>query len=299
VDKAFSPCGRFAPSPTGPLHFGSLIAAVASYANVAHRQGRWLVRIEDLDTQRVSLEAAADILATLDAYGFPLGDCILRQSERTPHYVAALAQLSARGYVFACRCSRRTLAESGVMGIEGPIYGGTCRDAALPLQSTDYAMRFRVRDPFIKWLDAIQGAQSQDLANDVGDFVVQRRGGEFAYQLAVVVDDAESGVTEVVRGADLLDSTARQIAIQNALGIRRPQYAHVPLALNPDHAKLSKQTLAPAIGMAEAVAQLRRAWRHLGQVPLAQSIPSASEFWRLAIPRWQLAAVPRVRGMVV
>lgn len=212
--------GRFAPSPTGPLHFGSLVAAAASYLDARAQGGTWQVRIEDVDTTRCNPQFAHEILATLSAFGFVWDGEVLVQSQRSLRYQAALNQLAARNLTYACACSRKEIADSALSGIDGPVYPGTCRDKSLPRGR--HAVRVRTTQAEIRFADRVQGECCQVLERDIGDFVLMRRDGLFAYQLAVVIDDADQGVTHVVRGADLLDSTARQIYLQRLLGLRTP-----------------------------------------------------------------------------
>lgn len=255
--------GRFAPSPTGPLHFGSLVAAVASWLDARAAGGEWHLRIEDVDTTRTVAGAEDGILRALEALGLHWDGPLVRQRDRTARYDEALASLRERGLVYRCRCSRREIADSGTHGIDGIVYPGTCRDLALGPDVAG-ADRFRVDASPIRFGDRLQGPQGQQLARDIGDFVVKRRDGLFAYQLAVVVDDADLGVTDVVRGADLLDSTPRQIALQRALGFPTPRYLHIPVATRNGE-KLSKQTLAPALDADEGSRLVARALKFLGQ----------------------------------
>ncbi|HEY0665566.1 MAG TPA: tRNA glutamyl-Q(34) synthetase GluQRS, partial [Gallionella sp.] len=210
--------GRFAPSPTGPLHFGSLVAAVGSYLDAKHHRGTWLVRMEDLDTPRCVPGAAEDILRTLDAFSLHSDEPVLYQSRRTAAYEEALQQLKDSGTAYPCCCTRKEIADSALHGIEGFVYPGTCRDGMAHQRSTP-AWRVRTDDAPVAFEDGLQGAQSQHLERDIGDFVVKRADGLFAYQLAVVADDAFQGITHVVRGADLMHSTARQIHLQRLLGL--------------------------------------------------------------------------------
>jgi glutamyl-Q tRNA(Asp) synthetase len=233
--------GRFAPSPTGPLHFGSLIAAVGSYCQARRAGGRWLLRMDDLDTPRVLPGAADEILLTLEALGLYWDGEIVWQSRRQEAYVDALERLQKRGLLYGCACSRREiLASAPHPGEEGPVYPGTCR-RGLPAGRLQRAVRVMVPDRIIGFDDGVFGWQEQNLAREVGDFVLRRADGMFAYQLAVVVDDAGSGVNQVVRGADLLGSTPRQIFLLDSLGLPVPAYLHVPLALHPDGRKISKR----------------------------------------------------------
>ena len=294
---SFSPRyrGRYAPSPTGPLHFGSLVAAVASYCDARASQGEWLLRIEDVDLPRAQRGADAAILTTLERYGFEWDGPVVRQSERTNRYAAALEELRANGDVYECACTRREL-DTAAIGPGGErIYPGTCRDG-IPADRggrAQHASRVRVRDAQIEFRDRLQGAQTQDLARNVGDFVVRRADGLYAYQLAVVVDDALQGVTHVVRGADLLASTPRQIFLQQRLSYPAVSYLHVPVAINAAGEKLSKQTGAERLPHAPAPA-LVDAWRFLGQEgPDGVDAPaSAREFWAWALPRWIPSGLP-------
>ena len=251
--------GRFAPSPTGPLHFGSLVAAVGSWLFARAAGGRWLVRIEDLDTARVVPGSEQEILAALEKYGLEWDGEVVRQSERTALYDAALARLP----VYDCACSRAEIerAASAPVGAEA-VYPGTCRDG-LPPGRTPRAIRFRGNDDLIAFDDAIAGR----VEDRVDDFIVKRADGPYAYQLAVVVDDADQGVTQVVRGGDLLASTARQIALQRALGLPEPAYAHLPLIIGQDGTKLGKRDGSlplPTLDSARIRASLSAALRILG-----------------------------------
>jgi len=237
--------GRFAPSPTGPLHLGSLVAAVGSWLFVRASGGRWLVRMEDLDTARVVTGSSDEILRVLELYGLcPDGD-VVWQSRRVGLYEEALRLLRERGLAFDCACSRAEVTRAASApgsgeGAEGPVYPGTCRSGLAPGKAAR-AVRFRVRGESVSFTDRVRGTVSEDVASAVGDFVLRRADGPFAYQLAVVVDDAEQGIDEVVRGADLLPSTPRQILLQRALGLPQPRYAHLPLVLGPDGRKLGKR----------------------------------------------------------
>jgi glutamyl-Q tRNA(Asp) synthetase len=235
------PTGRFAPSPTGPLHLGSLVAAVGSWLFTRREGGRWLVRMEDLDAPRVVPGSAEEILAALERYGLTWDGDVVYQSQRTSLYDDVLATLRAKNLVYDCGCSRADLlrAASAPVGRE-PIYPGTCRDG-LPSGRTPRAVRLRTSHEIIRFDDMIRGRIEEDVAMETGDFVVRRADGVYAYQLAVVVDDAAQGVTQVVRGADLLTSTARQIALQQALTLPIPSYAHLPLVVNADGSKLGKR----------------------------------------------------------
>lgn len=234
-------CGRFAPSPSGDLHLGSLLAAVGSYLAARRTGGRWLVRIDDLDPPRVVPGAADAILRSLEAHGLLWDGDVLFQSRRGEAYRAALEELGTAGLSYPCACTRRELAAIARAGIDGPVYPGTCRAGLAPGRAAR-ALRLRVGDAEISFHDAVQGDYRQHLAGAVGDFVLQRADGLIAYQLAVVVDDAFQRVTQVVRGVDLLASTPRQIYLQQCLGLQRPDYAHLPLLVDRHGAKLGKQT---------------------------------------------------------
>jgi len=287
--------GRFAPSPTGPLHFGSLVAAVGSYLDARSQGGEWLLRMEDVDTPRNVPGAADSILATLDAFGFAWDGPVLWQSRRAEAYGEALARLRAAGLAYGCACSRKEIADSASRpAIDGGLaYPGTCR-AGLAAGRSVRAWRLRVDDEEIAFVDRLQGRVAQHLERDVGDFVLLRADGLFAYQLAVTVDDEFQGITDIVRGADLLASTPRQIWLQRCLGFAEPRYAHLPVASNAAGEKLSKQTLAPALNPAQAAGELVRALRFLGQ-PAPDELRSApvAEVWAWARANWRFAAIPR------
>lgn len=287
--------GRFAPSPTGPLHFGSLVAALGSYLDARTRGGEWLVRMEDVDTPRNVPGAADGILSTLDAFGFEWDGPVLWQSTRGEAYAAALRQLTDAGLAFPCACSRKEIADSASRpAIDGGLaYPGTCRNG-LPAGRAARAWRLRVGDAEVAFMDRLQGRVAQQLAQDVGDFVLLRADGLFAYQLAVTVDDACQGITDIVRGADLLASTPRQIWLQHCLGYAEPRYAHLPVASNAAGEKLSKQTLAPALDPARAAGELVRALRFLGQpAPAELAQATVAEVWGWAREHWSFAAIPR------
>lgn len=287
--------GRFAPSPTGPLHSGSLIAAVASYLEAKVRGGQWLLRIEDVDAPRCSTAAASEILSMLDALGMMWDGEVVWQSRRTGAYAAALDSLKAAGLVFACGCTRRELADSAIAPDGAAIYPGTCR-RGLAEGREARAWRLRVDDAHISFDDAIQGCIASDLARDAGDFILLRADGLFAYQLAVVVDDAAAGITNVVRGADLLDSTPRQIYLQQCLGVPTPAYAHLPVAVNAAGEKLSKQTRAKPVDATRPGPALVAALEFLGQRPPAElSRATPDTIWTWARENWRTGKVPRGR----
>lgn len=284
--------GRFAPSPTGLLHLGSLLAAAGSYLQARARRGAWLLRFEDLDTPRVIPGAADQILHTLEHFGFEWDGPVTRQSERLELYRAALERLRGAGQVFSCSCSRQELATfrpaAAADEDEEPFYPGTCRNGPqrndLPLAS-----RFRAVDRPVEFIDALQGLYRQNVAMQVGDFIVRRRDGVYAYQLAVVVDDAAQGITEVVRGCDLLSNTPRQMLLQEVLGLAQPRYLHLPLLVEADGAKLAKSRCSVPLAQAGAAGQLHAVLRWLGQRPpaeLGQARPCELMTW--AVAHWSL-----------
>ncbi|HLF24125.1 MAG TPA: tRNA glutamyl-Q(34) synthetase GluQRS [Burkholderiales bacterium] len=287
--------GRFAPSPTGPLHFGSLVAAVGSFLQARAQGGEWLVRIEDIDPPREVAGASDDILRTLERLGLQWDGPIVYQSRRLDVYAEAIEQLRRAGVAYACGCTRREIADSSVHGIEGPIYPGTCR-AGLKSGRSERALRVRTSGVSIAFADRWQGNIECALGDEIGDFVIRRADGLVAYQLAVVVDDAAQGITEVVRGADLLLSTPRQVHLQQLLGLPVPRYAHLPVATNEENEKLSKQTGALAVADEPALPLLRRVLSFLGQdVPAEFEGGTIEDFWNFAIEHWNPERVPRVR----
>ena len=290
-------CGRFAPSPTGPLHFGSLVAALGSYLDARANDGEWLVRMEDVDLPRCVVGADTQILKTLEDFGFEWDGEVVYQSRRNDLYRAALDQLLKLGQVFPCVCTRKQLASAATAIDGGLLYDGRCRNG-LPDGEKPRAWRQRVNDEAIAFDDAVQGHQAQRLQRDVGDFVLLRADGLFAYQLAVVVDDAEQGITHIVRGADLLDSTPRQIYLQRLLDFPFPAYAHLPVAVDKAGEKLSKQTLAAPLDTLSPLTALLAAWRFLGQSWQEGCAPDTAEnFWQEATVQWRLDRVPQVRKL--
>ncbi len=320
-------CGRFAPSPTGLLHFGSLAAAVGSFLDAKHNHGTWLVRMEDLDTPRCVAGAADDILRTLAAFGLHSDKPVLYQSQRTAAYEEVLQQLQTIGAVYPCCCTRREIADSALHGIDGQIYPSTCRNG-IPTGREGGAWRVRTDNNILSPLagekprergnfesnapspqpspikgegvlsfnDTLQGHISQHLENEIGDFVVKRADGLFSYQLAVVVDDAFQGITHIVRGADLLHSTPRQIYLQRLLGLTTPHYMHLPIAVNAQSEKLSKQTLAAPAGTDNVIATLVSVLDFLQQQPLAELREgSVEEVLNWAVANWRLEQLKNVR----
>ena len=287
--------GRFAPSPTGSLHFGSLLAAVGSFLQARASNGSWLVRVEDLDPPREVPGAATDILHTLDAFGMHPDADVLFQSTRANAYLTRIDSLLKRQLAYYCTCTRSDVAAAGIDGEHGPVYPGTCRDRAIPAGITS-AIRVRTHNTPISFDDRLFGVQSQRLEDDVGDFIVRRADGLTAYQLAVVVDDHYQQITEVVRGADLLDSTTRQIHLQQVLGMPTPDYLHLPLVVDAAGKKLSKQAQATPVDAARPAPALCRALACLGLPPpqeLQHATPDA--IWRWAIPRWRPTLIPGQR----
>ncbi|TWC40305.1 glutamyl-Q tRNA(Asp) synthetase [Pseudomonas sp. SJZ079] len=277
--------GRFAPTPSGYLHFGSLVAALASYLDARAVGGRWLLRMEDLDPPREVPGAQDAILKTLETYGFEWDGELVRQSERHAEYAALIERLVDQGLAYACTCSRKQL--EGYQGI----YPGFCRDAGHATQ--DAAIRLRVPNVAYHFNDRVQGEYRQHLSQEVGDFVIRRRDGLFAYQLAVVLDDAWQGITDVVRGADLLDSTPRQLYLQELLGLPQPRYLHVPLILQPDGHKLGKSYRSPPLPADQATALLIRGLHTLGQrVPSELEEARAPELLSWAARHWNAELIP-------
>ena len=291
--------GRFAPSPTGPLHFGSLVAALGSYLDARANGGEWLVRIEDVDEPRTVPGAADGILRTLEGFGFEWDGAVVVQSRRLDLYHNALVRLQLDGDVYPCACSRSEIAAaSGGTSVDGGLlYPGTCR-SGLPAGKAARAWRLRVPDRAFEFVDRIQGRTCQNLEREVGDFVLLRADGQYAYQLAVVIDDAAQGVNAVVRGVDLLDSTARQMWLQQCLNLPTPSYAHLPVVVNAAGEKLSKQTRAAAVDQLAGTAILAAAMSFLGHpVPVELDHASLAEFWRWAVPAWSIGSVPAVRAV--
>ncbi|MFV2005141.1 MAG: tRNA glutamyl-Q(34) synthetase GluQRS [Gammaproteobacteria bacterium] len=280
--------GRFAPSPTGPVHFGTLIAAVGSYLQAKKNNGEWLMRMEDVDTTRKVEGADTDILYTLENFGFEWDGEVIYQSKRTEHYEEALELLISQSLVFPCLCSRKLLAD-----LESDIYPGTCRRRHLP-ETGEYALRVLARDTDIELNDIVMGSQSQNIKQQCGDFIIRRRDGLFAYQLAVVVDDALQGVTEIVRGADLLDSTPRQIYLQRLLDYPTPGYCHLPLAVDASGNKISKSEGGATVDVKDREKLLLRALQFLGQQPPENLDGShINDIWSWAITHWKIEQVPQ------
>lgn len=294
--------GRFAPSPTGRLHIGSLLTAVASFLDARFHQGTWLVRMEDLDPPREMSGAADDILRTLEAFSLMWDGEVMYQSRRDEVYQAALEQLQQQDVIYPCFCSRKDIAAAEpIMGVDGWVYPRRCEDASLRKVKVDKqaAWRVRVPDAVFGFDDAIVGHYEQNLAQQVGDFVLKRADGWWAYQLAVVIDDAEQGMTHVVRGQDLLVSTPRQLYLQQLLGLPQPHYAHLPLLTNAEGEKWSKQTLAPALNQQNKEVLMNQVLDILGLPKRPESQMSCEQLLQWATLYWDMRQVrPEARVVV-
>ena len=285
--------GRFAPTPSGPLHFGSLVAALGSRLQARAVGGEWLVRMEDLDPPREMAGAADAILRTLEAHGLTWDGPLLYQSGRGEFYFQVFEELERLGLLYGCACTRKEIHEAAPRGPYGPVYTGRCRHG-VPAGREPRSLRVRVEEGDLGFTDPLQGPFSQHLEREVGDFVVRRADGLTAYQLAVVVDDADQRISEVVRGSDLLDSTPRQLYLQQVLGLPRPDYLHLPVAANGEGRKWSKQTHAPALDDDDPMPALAAAWRFLGQRPFEADPREATpeEFLVWAAARWDWRIIP-------
>lgn len=280
--------GRFAPSPTGLLHFGSLVSAVASYLDARHHDGLWFVRIEDVDKPREKPGSATSILSTLESFGMQWDGEVLYQSRRQEAYRDAIERLLHEGKAFHCSCSRKRLAEDSSPGEQGLVYPGTCRyghDAS----ATQLSVRLLTDNEAVQFDDRILGQQRQEIEREVGDFVIRRADGFHAYQLAVVVDDAFQQITHIVRGEDLLFSTARQIRLQQALGYPTPLYAHHPLVRDGSGHKLGKSTSAWPVDTEDPLGTLGRVLAFLNQEPVEAD--TIDGFWQQAITGWKIKAL--------
>ncbi|MEQ1349816.1 tRNA glutamyl-Q(34) synthetase GluQRS [Acinetobacter junii] len=274
--------GRFAPSPTGPLHFGSLLTAVASYCDAKANHGKWLVRIEDTDIPRIYPNSETHILSCIDAFEFEPDAEIIFQKDRLTIYEQVLDQLKQQHAIYACQCTRKMLGSNH-------IYAGTCRD--LNLDFAEQAIRLKVDDLLICFEDRLQGRQCSNLKDNLGDFALKRRDGIISYQLAVVVDDYLQGITHVVRGADLLDNTARQIWLGSILNYPSLSYMHLPLAMNDQGQKLSKQNLAQALDLSKASELLQQALLALGQPNVELNQPRI--MLQQAVQQWDMNLIPK------
>lgn len=294
--------GRFAPSPTGPLHFGSLVAAVGSYLQARANRGEWKLRIEDIDPPREPEGASTLLIKTLEQFGFEWDGPVLFQHDRLHRYAEMINELAKTERVYQCACSRKQIAAHPINTTGSLIYPGTCRHKVWQPEKSRFeektALRLDTRGARIRFYDAVQGRQDIDFEQQ-GDYVIRRADGLYSYQIAVAVDDAEQGMTEVVRGADLLSCTARQIYLQQLLGLPTPDYAHLPVAHDPQSGqKLSKQTYASAIRTNTAVTYLWYALNFLGQQPEPALLEaSVEEFWKWAIEHWKLKFVPQEADM--
>lgn len=289
-------CGRFAPTPSGPLHFGSMIAAIGSYCDARSNGGTWHVRIDDIDRPRVLAGAADDILRTLSAFGLEWDGKPVFQSHRSDSHHAALHLLRSKARVFACSCSRKDISDADETGVEYPVYGGTCRNG-LRSGRRARSLRLRVQDGTqAGFYDLLQGSVSQQLATQVGDFVVYRSDGVFSYHFACSVDDAQQGVTHIVRGADLIESTPRQIHLQSLLGLETPAYLHLPVATNEQGQKISKQTGATRVDQTRPGKVIYSVLSFLGQRPpaeLARAPAQPAIDW--AVQNWRRERLPAER----
>ncbi len=279
--------GRFAPSPTGPLHAGSLVSALGSWADAKRHGGKWLIRIEDIDPQRETPEAATRIITSLEAHHLFADENITYQHDNSHHYDKALNELRAQNKLYACTCTRKSL-----RALHQSNYPGTCRN--LRHTEEDRSLRVLIDAADISFKDITHGDVTENVSQSVGDFIVRRRGPFYAYQLAVVVDDARQNITHVVRGSDLLDNTARQIVLQRLLHYPQPEYLHLPLAIGNDGRKLSKQTGAQPLDDNDAVSNLRAAWRLLGQIDPPEYISSCKQFLAHCKDSWDRELIPKV-----
>ena len=288
--------GRFAPSPTGPLHFGSLIAAVGSYLQAKHQNGKWLLRIDDIDPPREQKGAADNILTTLEDFGFEWDENVLYQSTRHQHYQEAVEHLVQQQLAYPCSCSRTSILKKTGQTKGEMLYPGFCRNGPLVKQerSDEYSIRLRCTNEDIHFDDAVQGKQNFNLEKISGDFILQRRDHYFSYHLASGIDDAEQNITEVVRGTDLLNCTPHQIHVQHMLNLSSPEYCHLPIAINNRGQKLSKQNHAKAISTKDSVFLLNKTLKFLGQMPPIELMDGDQEdIWHWAKTHWQLELVPK------
>lgn len=289
--------GRFAPTPSGPLHFGSMVAAIGSFLDARAHGGAWGLRIDDVDPLRVAEGAVDSILRCLESFALQWDGPVVLQSRRGDAYHAALHRLHQAGVTFACACSRKQIGEEGIAGLEGAVYPGTCRDG-LPQGRAARAQRVRVNDSPIGFEDALQGWIEQELARDIGDFVLYRADRVYSYHLVCAVDDAEEGITDIVRGADLIDSTPRQIYLQQLLGLLQPAYLHLPVAVNQQGEKLSKQTLAQPVEPQHPWKTIDAVLRFLGlMLPGEYARAGATDCLQWAAANWRREALPRRRAL--
>lgn len=291
--------GRFAPSPTGPLHFGSLIAAMGSYLQAKHQHGKWLLRIDDIDPPRELKGAADNILKTLEGFGFEWDENILYQSSRLQDYQEAVNRLVKQQLAYPCSCSRASILKKTGQVKGEIVYPGFCRNEPLK-HSSEYSIRLRINNELIRFNDVIQGKQVFNLQKQNGDFILQRRDRHFSYHLASGIDDAEQGITEVVRGADLLNCTPCQIHVQHMLNLSTPHYCHLPVAVNDAGQKLSKQSHAKPINPGNSVDLLYKSLKFLGQMPPIHLMKANQEdIWRWAKTHWRFDLIPKTSSNIV
>lgn len=289
--------GRFAPSPTGPMHFGSLVTAVASYLDAKHNDGIWKIRMEDLDQPRVVEGSDKAIINSLHQHGFHWDDEIIYQSHRKDIYQAYLSDLNKQGITYFCECSRKEIADSAITGIDGMIYPGTCRNKKL--DADHHALRIKAKDIFITFEDKIQGSIYQNISKDFGDFILKRSDGIYAYQLAVVIDDALQNITSIIRGADLIDSTSRQIYLQKNLSLPSLNYGHIPIA-TLNQKKLSKENQSASVNDANIKNNLIACLKFLGQdYELIEKENTLTNFWATAIQLWDISLVPKIKTIEI
>jgi len=291
--------GRFAPSPSGSLHFGSLLAATASYLDAKAHQGDWLVRIEDLDPPRVRQGAIRKILNMLECYGFAWDESILYQSHRFTLYQEIVDELLHRQHAYWCSCSRKLLRQTATLGTAGFIYPRHCVKHLYQPESPLRTVRLHCTNTAILFEDRLQGRQQQCIASEIGDFVIRRSDAIYAYQLAVVIDDKDQGISDVVRGYDLLDNTARQIYLQQLLNYPTPHYCHIPIAVDQHGNKLSKRNLATALNCQDALHNIHQVLCLLGQYPPPKSdFSHLADLWNWAIMHWNISKIP-VQGTLL
>jgi len=289
--------GRFAPSPTGPMHFGSLVTAVASYLDAKHQNGLWKIRIEDLDQPRVVKQSDKAILNTLHQHGFQWDDEIIYQSHRIDIYEEYASHLNQKENTYFCECSRKEITDSALAGIDGMIYPGTCRDKKLDSQY--HALRIKAEDICMAFKDKIQGVIQQNILKDFGDFILKRSDGIYAYQLAVVIDDALQNINNIVRGADLIDSTLRQKYLQKKLSLPSIHYAHIPIA-TLNQKKLSKENQSTPIDHSNIKDNLIACLKFLGQdYEVIKKENTLTNFWTTAMKLWDISLVPKIKTIEI
>ena len=291
--------GRFAPTPSGSLHFGSLIAATASYLDAKANQGKWFLRIEDVDPPRTQASAIQSIIHTLESYHFEWDDEILYQSQRFSAYENVLKQLIADKKAYFCSCSKKVIKQTAKMGKSGLIYSGTCRKKLNNPESPLRSVRLLTNSKIISFIDGVQGRFQQNVEMEVGDFILKRSDNIYAYQLAAVVDDEFQNITNIVRGADLLDNTPRQIHLIKLLNYRNISYLHIPLAINSEGKKLSKQSYASEIKVTDKYKNIHQALIFLGQSPPPlNNFDTVDDLWKWAIIHWSINKIPKANSYV-